>query len=93
MSRGGCGQVFGCEARECGAPTGQARSPLGWLLVVALAVRKLRQADGILVASTGFAAVALTCVIWAWADRVLQLVRASAAPDERPLKGGRAPWR
>src|SRR5216117_3020593 len=42
---------------------------LAWLVVVALAVRKLRQAEGILVASAGFAAVALTCAIGAWADR------------------------
>jgi len=42
---------------------------LAWLLVVALAVWRLRQVDGILVALAGFAAAAITFGVEAWADR------------------------
>jgi PAS domain S-box-containing protein len=41
---------------------------LAWLLVVALAVRKLRQADGIVVALAGFGVAAITFGVMAWAD-------------------------
>jgi PAS domain S-box-containing protein len=41
---------------------------LSWLLVVALAVARLRQADGILVALAGLGAAAITFVMLAWAD-------------------------
>ena len=42
---------------------------LVWLMVVALAVAKLRQADGVIVALTGLAASAVTFGVSAWADR------------------------
>jgi PAS domain S-box-containing protein len=42
---------------------------LAWLMVVALAVTKLRQADGVIVALTGLAASAVTFGVIAWADR------------------------
>ena len=45
-------------------------SALAWLVVVALAVAKLRQADGIIVALAALAASAVTFAITAWADRV-----------------------
>jgi PAS domain S-box-containing protein len=42
---------------------------LAWLAVVALAVARLRQADGVIVAFTGLAASAVTFGIVAWVDR------------------------
>ena len=42
---------------------------LAWLMVVALAVAKLRQADGVIVALAGLAASAVTFGLSAWADR------------------------
>ncbi len=42
---------------------------LMWLVVVALAVRKLRQADGVIVALAGLGAAAITFAIAAWAER------------------------
>ena len=42
---------------------------LAWLMVVALAVAKLRQADGVVVALAALAAAAVTFGISAWADR------------------------
>ncbi len=42
---------------------------LSWLLVVALAVGKLRRIDGIVVAISSLAAVAMTLAISAWAER------------------------
>src|SRR5437588_10572901 len=49
--------------------TAALRIGLAWLVVVALAVSRLRRADGILVASSGFAAVALTFLVLAWTDQ------------------------
>jgi len=42
---------------------------LAWLLVVALAVRKMRQADAVVVALAAFGAAAITLGVQAWADR------------------------
>ncbi len=42
---------------------------LAWLFVVALAVAKLRQADGVIVALAGLAASAVTFGVFAWAER------------------------
>jgi len=42
---------------------------LGWLLVIALAVGKLRRIDGIVVAIGSLAAAAMTLAICAWAER------------------------
>jgi PAS domain S-box-containing protein len=42
---------------------------LAWLMVVALAVAKLRQADGVVVALAGLAASVVTFGVFAWADR------------------------
>jgi hypothetical protein len=42
---------------------------LAWLVVVALAVRKLRQEDRLIVALSGFGAAAATFGIVAWAER------------------------
>jgi PAS domain S-box-containing protein len=42
---------------------------LAWLMVVALAVAKLRQADGVIVALTSLASSAVTFGVYAWADR------------------------
>jgi PAS domain S-box-containing protein len=47
---------------------------LAWLMVVALAVSKLRQADGIVVALTGLVAAGITFGIVSWADRARWLV-------------------
>jgi PAS domain S-box-containing protein len=50
--------------------TAAALVSLVWLIVVALAVVRLRQADGIIVALTGLAATLATFGILAWTDRV-----------------------
>jgi PAS domain S-box-containing protein len=42
---------------------------LAWMMVVALAVAKLRQADGVIVALTGLAASAVTFGVIAWTER------------------------
>ena len=42
---------------------------LAWLMVVALAVARLRQAEGVIVAVAGLAASAVTFGMFAWADR------------------------
>ncbi|HKI19442.1 MAG TPA: hypothetical protein VKA15_16275, partial [Isosphaeraceae bacterium] len=42
---------------------------LAWLLVVALAVWRLRQVDGVVVALAGFGAAAITFGVEAWADK------------------------
>jgi len=69
---------------------------LAWLLVLALAVTKLRQADGILVASFGFLAVVLTFLVLSWAERALwrapirkltQFARRARSGDSAPLPG------
>ncbi len=49
--------------------TGAFLISLAWLMVVALAVAKLRQTDGVIVALTGLAASAFTFGVFAWADR------------------------
>ncbi len=49
--------------RQTGRWTSASSICLGWLMVIALAVAKLRQADAIVVAAAGFAASALTFVV------------------------------
>ena len=50
---------------------------LAWFMVVALAVARLRQTDGVLVAFAGFGASVVTFVILAWTER---------APWRDPIK-------
>ena len=42
---------------------------VAWLMVVALAVTKLRQTDGIIVALAGFAACVFTFALLAWSEQ------------------------
>lgn len=59
--------------REIGAParfTAPFLICLAWLLVIALAVAKLRRTDGIVVAIAGVTASAITLAISTWAERV-----------------------